>query len=1145
MIKRIVLLISIVLFSVSIQAQGIRTFHFSHAQKYTPPVGHNAYVEAVLAQAATDGVDVPSDATVEALDDFFNSINSVMSKAEMIKIGYLWDEDLLQFSRYNYVNPAQYKSVFYNGDPVYSFRGWSSDGDSYIDDIITMKRRANLQLNSSSIVVTDAFANTSVDQAACGSVSGNFYVIRPYYTGASSYYFAGLNHIGNIASVQNGFTGVSTSGSGGTVPRWLQNSTYKNGASLTTEMTNDLPVFTCAYNNAGTAIKFYTVGNIQFRWEGQELTDGEMELIRDSWNTYVTAITPTWTAGADITSTGRELFLVFGDSKTGTSPSVGVRNSPNSALQYNRTASALQEILGADLVNVPSVGSMWPKFCKTYHSETNGKTPVISLYGLGGSSVYNTAFVNSSWDNLTGTTYASAKTAHDAAIAALGVTKPKGIFIILGINDGNRTETLSTMLDEITSLISRIQTHYAGGIVPIYMSLFSKPNAATTQQAGRQSAMKLRMKDLETANSNLYITVHEGAIFGSGLQDNTHFDYAGNELFATWSKAFIDNAETDKDVRRIQAATFISTLSDEHKAAYKTFIEAEKANGNWDNYAALEIHTVSNASNIYTDLIGLATVFNHSSTANLNEDNQYNGSSTYLETGFEQTLTPGNATLNDVIIGVRTTNADTPQNTQATLFGQYNGTNYTLVRQNTSAGLDWGVNVASGNIATYTGGAGKIPVGADVAIRRSAASGTNASQLLIDGSVVASSTAASNSISSRPFYIGCLNNNNTAAQFWQGGTKYFFAAQNTGFDYAAALTNLNNLLGALEGDYFSNVVTSQSGGVISNTFTTLVSNHNQPPSIETVTVSGTEEKTQTLTASYTGFTSPGGYSEGTPTYQWYRADNKQSTGSAIVGATSSTYVLAAADVAKYIRVEVTPVQSGGMNTSGTPVTSIYTDQVQDNEFNPLTDINWATAHTPEADDIDNLSGDGWVNRGRLGLNNSVKNGSDAIPTAIADGVDFEASNNEELVLDQPTPQFATPVEIWIRFKKESNNASFSYPLAWTSAQRVEQRAGGAIYLSGGNCSYTAANGTWIVMRFLVSGVSNTSEFNVNNGTELTNIAASTSAFGTSNGRIGANSGGTGNRFDGLISHIFVKSGQLTPTEQSNMWTWFSTYYPWD
>lgn len=345
--------------------------------------------------------------------------------------------------------------------------------------------------------------------------------------------------------------------------------------------------------------------------------------------------------------------------------------------------------------------------------------------------------------------------------------------------------------------------------------------------------------------------------------------------------------------------------------------------------------------------------------------------------------------------------------------------------------------------------------------------------------------------------------------------------------------------------FFSGVSTNQSGNVITVSFTTLVSNQNQPPSIETVTITGTPERAQTLTANLDGFFSPGAYSAGTHTYQWYRADNFQSSGAAIVSATNSTYVLTIDDVAKYIRVEITPVQSGGMNQIGTAVSSIYTDQIQDNVWNPITDVDWFTAHLGE--DATDLAGVGWINRGTLGGANSVQNGSDPLPTydASDESVDFELSNSEELVLDLPSPQFSMPVEIWIRVKFESFNGSFSYPIAWNGSQRLEQRANGIIYLSGATTGYTVPLNQWVVMRFLVSGVSNTSEFNVNDLTEITDVAATTTAFGTSNGRIGANSNGTGNWFDGKISHIFVKSGELSAPDQAEMWNWFGTNAPWD
>lgn len=353
---------------------------------------------------------------------------------------------------------------------------------------------------------------------------------------------------------------------------------------------------------------------------------------------------------------------------------------------------------------------------------------------------------------------------------------------------------------------------------------------------------------------------------------------------------------------------------------------------------------------------------------------------------------------------------------------------------------------------------------------------------------------------------------------------------------------INGKVKVADDSYFSNVSTDQTDNVISVSFTTNIANQNQPPSFELVTISGTEIKEETLTVSVEGFYSPGGYAEGTHTYQWYRADDNQSVGSAISGATSSTYLLTIDDVAKYIRCIATPVQVGGLNTTGSGVTSVYSGQIQDNEFNPLTDITWFTAHTPAG--ATDLAGVGWVNYGTG--NNSTQNSSDPIPTYVTDvGVDFEASNNEELVLDQPGTQFTMPVEVWIRCRFESFNASWAYLLDWNGAQRVEQRTSGAIYLSNGNCDYTPPLNKWIIMRFVISGTSNTSKFKVNDGTLKTNVAAVTTAFGTSNGRIGSNATGTGNRADVLYSHIFIRQGELDSTNENNMDDWFAANAPYE
>lgn len=355
-------------------------------------------------------------------------------------------------------------------------------------------------------------------------------------------------------------------------------------------------------------------------------------------------------------------------------------------------------------------------------------------------------------------------------------------------------------------------------------------------------------------------------------------------------------------------------------------------------------------------------------------------------------------------------------------------------------------------------------------------------------------------------------------------------------------TDVTTLLDAWYGDdFFTNMVTSQTGNLITNTFTTLQSNQNEPPSLETVVVSGEHIKGQILTMAPQGFYSPGAYNQLESLYQWYRADDKQEVGSAIVGATSAQYTSGDDDVAKYIRGAAAAVQDGGLNATGSYVTSIYTEQIQDDEFNPYTEIPWFLAFQPSG--ATNLAGVGWENDGTGGGNDATQNGTDNIPTYVTgQGVDFESSNAEELILDQPATQFTGGVDVWIRCKFESYNASFGRLLAWTSSQAVEQRGSGAIYLSGGTCDYNVPLNQWVILHFVISQSANTSEFQVNGGTLKTNVAASTSAFGTSNGRIGASANGTGNRVDALISHIFIR--QLNATRyDTEMNTWFNTYWP--
>lgn len=319
------------------------------------------------------------------------------------------------------------------------------------------------------------------------------------------------------------------------------------------------------------------------------------------------------------------------------------------------------------------------------------------------------------------------------------------------------------------------------------------------------------------------------------------------------------------------------------------------------------------------------------------------------------------------------------------------------------------------------------------------------------------------------------------------------------------------------------------------------------PSLSYVYVTGILTKGEVITALPDGFYSPSSYGEGVHLYQWYRGDNIRTAGVAISGATSANYTLVDADVGKRLRCVVTPVQNGGLNNQGTPVTSIYTDAISDNVFNPITDISWFTAHRPEGA-VDIATTQYWLNEGAQGGLNSTRNGSDPFPTYNVgqQALEFTNSLSRELVLDLPNPQYSMPVEIWVRAKLKTQIPGWQRLMSFSSDHLIEVRNTGGVYLSGGNTGYTMATNQWRVFRFVISGASNTSKMNVNDGASINNaVPAVTFAFGVNNGRIGANNSGTGTFADAYISHIFVKSGETTSGQQADMWAWFQANAPWD
>ncbi len=105
-----------------------------------------------------------------------------------------------------------------------------------------------------------------------------------------------------------------------------------------------------------------------------------------------------------------------------------------------------------------------------------------------------------------------------------------------------------------------------------------------------------------------------------------------------------------------------------------------------------------------------------------------------------------------------------------------------------------------------------------------------------------------------------------------------------------------------------------------------LSGANAEPVAFEVTISGTTIVDQTLTGSFS-FSDAENNPQGTCTLKWYRADDNNGLNEELISsATSSTYVIQAADLMKYIRFAVIPIATIGTNP-GMEVKSSWSAQV--------------------------------------------------------------------------------------------------------------------------------------------------------------------------------------------------------------------------
>jgi hypothetical protein len=334
----------------------------------------------------------------------------------------------------------------------------------------------------------------------------------------------------------------------------------------------------------------------------------------------------------------------------------------------------------------------------------------------------------------------------------------------------------------------------------------------------------------------------------------------------------------------------------------------------------------------------------------------------------------------------------------------------------------------------------------------------------------------------------------------------------------------------------NNVVVSQDTNTVSVTFdiNSLIED-NLPPTIEDVYLTGTFLVGNSITAVIRDFFSRSGYPAGSHIYKFYTASDSKGTSETLVqNSTSPNYTLLVGDNGKYIRCEVTAVQTGGLNTqSDTPVSSLYT-LVSSSVFDPYIDIPWNIAMKWNSSvDLNNYANgtpkDGNATtttvaptfdgaKGQVRLNRSTNS------SAVSNGFKIQASANFT----------AAPEEIY----------EFITPTAWSGTQGLAGKSGshniqcdstGLLSISGTSTGVTLSVNTRYVLYVYTNGAS--SLYNLNFAGE-TAISLSVNAIGTPNIRIGSQFADT-NYWNGWVgSYFLIRQRLLTSTEKGKLKTYF-------
>ena len=339
-----------------------------------------------------------------------------------------------------------------------------------------------------------------------------------------------------------------------------------------------------------------------------------------------------WWAGDEAINFGDyDVFPIIGDSIAAgrsTLSEVGTTATAATVYEFNNS-DTLVELTTAD-VHTAVDGSPWKKFGVDHNSNTSRKVMLVPQ-GSGGAEFYPDGD-NNNWYT-SGTLYDAMKSRVASALTEANANTPKGIMVILGINDIRSSNSVANIEIGIDSLFSRLIADYPN--TEIYISIPGRKE--TTPYDVRTFPVRRKLRDVALANTNVIIANAIGVqeSWGNYQADNLHLEQSGNNIVGEQFARVVAASSYSKWARSIIGSLF-TDISEARKGYIDTFAQVYESY--IDGFEGLYWFLGADSKDMEVDLSFLTHGEIATATLSANTHLGFNGTSNYFKTKvFPQT----------------------------------------------------------------------------------------------------------------------------------------------------------------------------------------------------------------------------------------------------------------------------------------------------------------------------------------------------------------------------------------------------------------------------------------------------------------------------------------------------------------------------